>query len=147
MYSRREHSSRGAAAVEFAIVVPLLLLILLGLIDFGRMFYVQVSLNAASREGARASALGRTAAQVTQVVQASSPDTASLSSLGATSTLAVPAPGACPAAPTATSTTAVTVSVPFTWILPVGLLQFYDPGSSRADTFTLDSRSEMLCVG
>lgn len=147
MYSRREHSSRGAAAVEFAIVVPLLLLILLGLIDFGRMFYVQVSLNAASREGARASALGRTGAQVAQVVQASSPDTAKLSSLGATSTLTVPAPGACPATPTATSTTAVTVSVPFTWILPVGLLQFYDPGNSRADTFTLDSRSEMLCVG
>lgn len=133
--------------MEFAIVVPLLLLILLGLIDFGRMFYVQVSLNAASREGARASSLGRTAAQVTQVVQASSPDTARLSSLGATALLTVPAPGACPSAPTATSTTAVTVSVPFTWILPVGLLQFYDPGSSRADTFTLDSRSEMLCVG
>ena len=57
MYSRREHSSRGAAAVEFAIVVPLLLLILLGLIDFGRMFFVQVSLNAARvRERVRSGA-------------------------------------------------------------------------------------------
>ena len=84
---------------------------------------------------------------MTQVVQSSSPDTARLSSLGATSILTVPAPSACPAAPTATSTTAVTVSVPFTWILPVDLLRFYDPGNSRADTLTLDSRSEMLCVG
>ena len=147
MKSRREQSSRGAAAVEFAIVVPLLLLIMLGLIDFGRMFYVQVSLNAASREGARASSLGRTTTQVNQVVQASSPNTAKLSSLGAASTLAVPAATVCPASPTATTTTAVTVTVPFTWILPVGLLQFYEPGNSRADSMTLTSRSEMLCVG
>ena len=66
---RRARSSRGTTAVEFAIVVPLLLLILLGIIDFGRLLFVQVSLNAASREGARAASLySPTSAQQSSVI-------------------------------------------------------------------------------
>ena len=48
---------RGAAAVEFALVAPLLLLLILGMIDWGwHMFVSQVMTNAA-REGARAGSL------------------------------------------------------------------------------------------
>ncbi len=48
---------RGAATVEFAVVAPLLVLLLFGMIEFGRMIMVQQVLTNASREGARLAAL------------------------------------------------------------------------------------------
>lgn len=54
---RRRQPDRGAAAVEFALVMPLLLLVVFGLIDFGRMLNAQITLTEAAREGARANAL------------------------------------------------------------------------------------------
>src|SRR5436305_1382844 len=44
---------RGVAAVEFAFVVPLLLLLLLGIWELGRIINVQITLNNAARDGAR----------------------------------------------------------------------------------------------
>jgi len=44
----------GIAAVEFALVLPLLLLILFGIVEFGVAFYDQAVITNASREGARA---------------------------------------------------------------------------------------------
>ena len=48
---------QGAAAVEMALVLPLLLLLLFGIIDFGRVLNAQITLTEAAREGARAAAL------------------------------------------------------------------------------------------
>jgi len=48
--SRRE---KGQSLVELAIILPFLLMILLGIIDFGRVFYAYVTITNASREGAR----------------------------------------------------------------------------------------------
>ena len=45
---------RGASAIEFAIVFPVLILILFGIIEFGVAFFTQEVLTNASREGARA---------------------------------------------------------------------------------------------
>lgn len=47
---------QGAAIVEFAIVVPILLVLVMGIIDFGRMLAVAASLSAAVRDGARQAA-------------------------------------------------------------------------------------------
>ena len=44
---------RGAAAVEFAVVAPIFLLLVFGMIEYGRMVMVQQVLTNASREGAR----------------------------------------------------------------------------------------------
>lgn len=49
----RWRSERGAAAVEFALVVPILLALLLGVIEFGHYFNVQISATHAAREAAR----------------------------------------------------------------------------------------------
>ncbi|AUZ35456.1 pilus assembly protein TadE [Arthrobacter sp. PGP41] len=51
------NKEKGAVAVEMAIVLPLLLLIVLGIIEFGRVLNVQVSLTQAAREGARYAAI------------------------------------------------------------------------------------------
>lgn len=48
---------QGSAAVEFALVLPVLLLLLFGIIDFGRMLSAKITLTEAAREGARAAAL------------------------------------------------------------------------------------------
>jgi hypothetical protein len=50
---RRRSSQKGAAAVEFAIILPLLLLILFGIIEFSLLMYNKAMITNASREGAR----------------------------------------------------------------------------------------------
>ena len=46
-------SARGQSLVEFAMVVPIFLLLLFGLIEVGRFIYLNNAFNAAAREGAR----------------------------------------------------------------------------------------------
>lgn len=43
----------GAAAVEFALVISILLMVVAGIIDFGHAWYMQHVITNASREGAR----------------------------------------------------------------------------------------------
>src|SRR6266852_3362993 len=46
-------SQRSQSMVEFAIVAPLLLVLLFGIVDFGRVIYIYVTLNQAVNEGLR----------------------------------------------------------------------------------------------
>lgn len=65
-----QHKRRAAAAVEFALVAPFLLLLLAGIIEFGQSFFIKHSLSTAARHGARAAIIdGATSSQVTQKVQ------------------------------------------------------------------------------
>jgi Flp pilus assembly protein TadG len=56
MRIRRPGSERGAAAVEFALVLPLLITAMLAIIDYGFGFFRQQIVTNAAREGARAGA-------------------------------------------------------------------------------------------
>ncbi|MEO3934078.1 TadE/TadG family type IV pilus assembly protein [Micrococcaceae bacterium Sec7.4] len=49
----RDDRQRGAAAVEFALIVPLLLSLVLGVVDFGIAFGQNISIQGAAREAAR----------------------------------------------------------------------------------------------
>lgn len=61
----------GVAAVEFAVVAPLFFLLLLGMIEIGRMVMVQQVITNASREGARIAVLdGTTTTDVMNAVEA-----------------------------------------------------------------------------
>jgi Flp pilus assembly protein TadG len=50
----RGRDDTGASAVEFALLAPLLFLLLFGIINFGFLFAQQLSLNNSVRQGARA---------------------------------------------------------------------------------------------
>lgn len=54
---RTRRGEGGAAAVEFALVVPFLLLILFGIISYGFMLSVRQGMSQAAAEGARAAAV------------------------------------------------------------------------------------------
>jgi Flp pilus assembly protein TadG len=56
-------SERGAAVLEFALILPLLLMLVFGIITFGRAYHAKVQLAGAVREGARELALGKTSGQ------------------------------------------------------------------------------------
>jgi Flp pilus assembly protein TadG len=59
--ARREGGRRrGAVAVEFAAVAPVMLAIVIGMLEMSRVFSVQNTLETAAREGARFASLDRT---------------------------------------------------------------------------------------
>lgn len=66
----RTHRSdeRGAAAVEFALVVPLLLAIVIGIVEFGMAYNYQTQLNNAAMAGARHYSLHHNKAQAVNTV-------------------------------------------------------------------------------
>ena len=51
---------QGASAVEFALILPLLVLLLFGILQFGQVFARLQGMEAAAREGARLASIGRT---------------------------------------------------------------------------------------
>lgn len=55
--AHRLASERGAELIEFALVVPILILILAGMVDFGMMFRSYEAVTNAAREGARVGVL------------------------------------------------------------------------------------------
>jgi Flp pilus assembly protein TadG len=67
---RRRDRRSGQALVEFALVVPFLLLLILGIVDFARAWNVYQMLTDAAREGAREAVVdnGKTEAQVKTIV-------------------------------------------------------------------------------
>lgn len=56
--TRRRRSDDGAAAVEFALILPIFSLLLFGLIEFGYYFYTAQTTNSAARETARRIVVG-----------------------------------------------------------------------------------------
>jgi Flp pilus assembly protein TadG len=98
---------RGTAAVEFALVAPLFVLLVFGMIEYGRMVMVQQLLVNAAREGARVGVLdGSTGTSVTTAVNNY------LSPAGITTATITVVPST-PSSAAATAPVTVTVSVPF----------------------------------
>jgi Flp pilus assembly protein TadG len=53
----RQKAERGAVAVELALVAPILLLIIVGIVEFAYFFNLQISVTQAAREAARTMAV------------------------------------------------------------------------------------------
>ena len=102
---RRLTGDRGAAAVEFALVVPILLLLVFGIAEFGRAYNIQTTLSGAAREGARTMALQNDVGAATAATVAAAEP---LDLGGAQISVS---PGACPVSgTTASDTVRVTVT-------------------------------------
>jgi Flp pilus assembly protein TadG len=129
---RNGHRDRGAAAVEFALLLPVLMLVLCGIVDFGRAYNAQVALTQSAREGARLAALGR-------------PDVVSR-----TQAAAVPLTGvgvsvaSCPSG--STGDAVVQTSYSFSFVTPVGALAGFF-GSPFSGPLAMTGRGVMRCQG
>jgi len=129
MLRRRMRSERGAAAVEFALVLPLLVLLVFGIAEFGRAFYIQSTISGAAREGVRRIALA----------DPSDPTGtgAATTALGGLTGASLNPGSTCPDPPGATPpNTTFTITYPFTFV--TGLF-----GSS----ITLTGKGVMRCNG
>jgi Flp pilus assembly protein TadG len=127
---RRLAGDRGAAAVEFALVAPVLMLLLFGIVDFSKVFQVEATLAQAAREGVRVMALQNDPAAARAAVQLTA------GSVPLTTAQIGISPSTCTgAAPTATVTVTITFRQPFV----SGLL-----GSAGMD---VSAKAVMRCGG
>lgn len=73
--SKRKKSAKletGQSLVEFAIMLPILLLVVMGIIEFGFIMNSYLTLQNAAREGARAGALGSSNSAVESIIKTGS---------------------------------------------------------------------------
>lgn len=103
---------RGASAVEFAFLVPLLLALVLGIAEFGHAFQVQGTLSAAAREGVRTMALQNDPAAARAAVR----DAASSLDPAITDAQITISPAACPPAGGASTSVRLTISYPMPFL-------------------------------
>lgn len=137
----RRRDDRGAAAVEFALVMPMLFLLVFGIVDFGRMWNMQLTVTHAAREGVRVAALGgpsATSAAEARAVDAADPLT------GVTADVTTPCPSPLPSSGNYVAELAVTR--PFVYLTPisgiVGIL-----GGPALATPVVTGWGEMRCGG
>ena len=123
---------RGAVAVEFALVVPLLLLLLVGIAEVGRLYHVQTLLSGAARDGVRVMALEDDPAAARAATRASA------RGLALTNGQIGVSPGTCAGTATPAGTATVTVTVTYPVQLITELL--------GADV-TLTGKGTMRCNG
>lgn len=66
---RRDPREEGQSLVEFALVLPVLLLLLMGIVDFGRVLSSYLVVSQTARDGVRYASVGGTNTAVGQAVQ------------------------------------------------------------------------------
>lgn len=139
---RDKHDS-GVVAVEFALILPLLMLVFFLLVDFGRFFYVATSLNGASQDAARASSLALTDVQINSLVGNYLSPARRVSSASTTPSAFTIVRSVCGGEPKTTTVT-VTMST-FSWITPIYLLERFS-GSAGSRTRTISATGVRLCT-
>lgn len=66
---KRKLNKKGQSVVEMALILPIILLIVMGILDFGRIMNAQIQISSASRSGSRVASIGYTDTQIVTVVQ------------------------------------------------------------------------------
>ncbi len=142
-----KRTDRGAVAVEFALVMPVLLLVLLGIVDFGRAMFVQNSLAHAASVGAQSLAIRATSGSPSDTQTAINLATATAAGTGiqgmasASGPVTVTVIRSCPpdtSTAVETSTAQVNVRIDFKWITPIAWI----PGEKNS----ISATETWLCV-
>ncbi|WP_110182998.1 TadE/TadG family type IV pilus assembly protein [Nocardioides solisilvae] len=89
---RRHRGERGASAVEFALILPIFLLLLFGIIDFGYAINRGSMINNAARDAAREASFNLTKAQVETVARTGTASVGDASNVFITVTCRKPPP-------------------------------------------------------
>src|SRR5690349_4306536 len=132
---RSERRERGQGLVEFAISVPFMLLILLGTIDMGRVFFNYIEMRQAAVEGATYGSRKPTdTAGITAVVNAHG--------LPADSVISIAADAGC-TTPNGVGDIKVTASRVWT---PVSIDALNVVGAGVSWSFTVNATSTMRCL-
>ncbi len=146
---RRARRDRGAVAVEFALLFPLLLLLIFGIIDFGRAINAQITLTQAARTGARLASVG--AANVSTATQSAavglSPVSVTVSDCpaGTTSGSGCTTVTTCPANAGTSASAVVQASYSFSFVTPLKAIAGLFGGSSIGSSMTLTATGVMPC--
>jgi Flp pilus assembly protein TadG len=128
---------KGQALVEFALVLPLLLLLILGIVEFGRAWNAKQILTDAAREGARLSVIGNSNITDTSQVNTRIRQIVALAGLDST-TLTITYPdGFKTGIPNVTS---VKLSLPFQFVVLHRLVQLV---TSSNGTMVLSTTARM----
>lgn len=128
-----------------ALVLPVLLFVLMGLIDFGRAYNAQIQLSQAAREGARLASLN-TAANPADTNYGNAAITARVGLAAGGLSGVTATPTYCPVPASSSSSATVVVSVSFTWITGISMMsRFFGAGVFPTPT-TLQSTGVMRCA-
>jgi Flp pilus assembly protein TadG len=125
---------RGATAVEMAIVLPILFLLLFGIIEFGFIFNRWITVTHAAREGVRTYSLTGDPAQGIQKAMDSSPDLTTDDNLQCTAT---PATGPAP------SGTPVEIECSADYDMALFIFEYLWDRNPQEDPVTVTSAAEM----
>lgn len=137
--STNENSDRGASAVEFALLAPILLLMVFGAVEFGRAFWYKQELVAAVREGARAGIIQTSPRPTAQFIHDKIYNYLVAQGMSAAT---VPTPTPCSASG---ATLTVTASYPVSTGLLSNLQKLVGGSSAFTATRTLTSSVSMQC--
>jgi Flp pilus assembly protein TadG len=140
MAGRRENGAeRGAVAVEFALVLVPLLLLVFGIIDFGRFYNEQITLTSLARQGARIASLSPASPDPTSSIQQqlinSAPSWLELTSAQITVQR-------CPSSPSGSSTASATVTITANYTFTIAQLAKFSHASVG-----LSGKGTMPCTG
>src|SRR3989337_2626478 len=132
--ARRKNGEKGQALVEFTLLVPIFLLLLFAIIDFGMGFYSWITVTNAAREGARLGVVMATEQQITDRVYQTSDLPNEGTQMTVTVTNAQGQPG---------ESVVVAVDYDYDLLTPLaGLVQFFS-GNVIGPTLTFNSTAEM----
>jgi Flp pilus assembly protein TadG len=123
---------RGQSAVEFALVVPVFLILMLSIVDFGWALRSWITVTNSAREAARLGAVGATCDDIKQRAVDTSAGLLTLSDVTAQNCQGDPG-----------TNLEVTVSYEYSWITPLGGLLTTFSGGSLPSTITMTSSSDM----